>query len=288
MNAHNNASKNSGKTGKLYIVATPIGNLDDITRRAIDTLQSVDIIACEDTRTSAKLLTHYNITKPTWAYHEHNADVQTAKFIELLQTGKSIALISDAGTPLVSDPGYRLVKACHDHHVSVSPIAGASAAIAGLSVAGLPSDRFYFVGFLPAKTVARQNELTAIKDERATLIVYEAPHRIVECLSDILTVFGERDITLCRELTKTFETIKKTNTAALLDFVKNNPNQQKGEIVLVIAGNTAATAKTEEYDTWLNLLAKELPPKKAAAIVAEISGIKKSVLYDRLMVLSGK
>ncbi|OPH40213.1 16S rRNA (cytidine(1402)-2'-O)-methyltransferase [Moraxella equi] len=272
-------------TGILYIVATPIGNLNDMTARAIDTLKSVGVIACEDTRTSGKLLSFFNISTPTTAYHEHNADTQTARLIERLQSGQSVALISDAGTPLISDPGYRLVKACHDESITVVPIVGACAVIGALSVAGLPSDKFSFVGFLPAKQHGRIESLKAYQDRTETLIFYEAPHRITDCLSDMADVFGgEREATLCREISKTFETIKKLPLADLLEFVKNDPNQQRGEIVLVVAGNTQKEQKAD-YDEWLLAIAKELPPKKASAIVADVLGIKKSEVYDRLLEL---
>ncbi|STZ07892.1 Ribosomal RNA small subunit methyltransferase I [Moraxella caprae] len=275
-------------TGILYIVATPIGNLNDMTARAIDTLKSVDVIACEDTRTSGKLLSFFNISTPTTAYHEHNADTQTARLIERLQGGQSVALISDAGTPLISDPGYRLVKACHDESITVVPIVGACAVIGALSVAGLPSDKFSFVGFLPAKQHGRIETLKAYQAHTETLIFYEAPHRITDCLSDMADVFGgEREATLCREISKTFETIKKLPLADLLEFVKNDPNQQRGEIVLVVAGNTQKEQKAD-YDEWLLAIAKELPPKKASAIVADVLGIKKSEIYNRLLILTQK
>ena len=274
--------------GMLYIVATPIGNLGDMTYRAIDVLKNVDLIACEDTRTSAKLLNHFNISTPTTAYHEHNADTQTMRLIEQLKSGKHIAIISDAGTPLISDPGFRLVKVCHDNDIQAVPIVGACAVIGALSVAGLASDRFSFMGFLPAKQHGRLDTLKTYQNHRETLIFYEAPHRIVECLTDIVAVFGEqREITLCRELTKTFETIKKLPAIDLLHFVKNDSNQQKGEIVLVISGNNEKTTTTD-YDAWLTAIAKELPPKKASAIVADVLGIKKSVVYDRLLALQNK
>lgn len=272
-------------TGLLYIVATPIGNLSDISQRAIDTLKSADIIACEDTRTSAVLLKFFNINTPTLAYHEHNADSQTPKLIDKLQSGQSIALISDAGTPLISDPGFRLVRAAHEQGIGVVPIVGACAMIAALSVAGLASDKFSFLGFLPAKSHGRIAALNSWQKRSETLIFYEAPHRIIDCLTDMIAVFGgEREATLCRELTKTFETIKKLPLAQLLEFVKQDSNQQKGEIVLVVAGNTK-THSTTEYDDWLLRIAQELPPKKAAAIVADVLQLKKSTVYDRLLTL---
>lgn len=272
--------------GTLYIVATPIGNLSDITERAIATLKSVTVIACEDTRTSGKLLNYFNITTPTIAYHEHNADSQTTKIIERLQRGESVALISDAGTPLVSDPGFRLVKAAHEADLTVVPIVGACAMIAALSAAGLPSDKFSFIGFLPARTHGRIKTLDEWANRAETLIFYEAPHRINESLTDMVAVFGtDREAALCRELTKTFETIKKLPLGELLDFVKNDGNQQKGEIVLVVAGKDNDAQTPEAYDAWLSRIAQDLPPKKAAAIVADVLGVKKSAVYDRLLEL---
>lgn len=274
--------------GTLYIVATPIGNLSDITQRAIQTLKTVDVIACEDTRTSAKLLNFFNITTPTLAYHEHNADSQTQKLIEKLQQGKSLALICDAGTPLVSDPGFRLVTAALEYKITCVPVVGACAAIGALSAAGLPSDKFSFLGFLPAKSAARQAFLTQYKERSETLIFYEAPHRIVDTLADMTAVFGEdRLATLCRELTKTFETIKKLPLGKLYDFVKQDTYQQKGEIVLVVAGNHNKTVVCD-YDDWLLRIAQDLPPKKAAAIVADVLNMKKNEVYQRYLELHDK
>ena len=274
------------QNGTLYIVATPIGNLSDITAHAIDCLKSVAIIACEDTRTSGKLLNHFNISTKTWAYHDHNAEVQTPKLIEILQSGQNIALISDAGTPLISDPGFRLVKACHEFGIKVSPVVGASAAIAALSVAGLPSDKFYFYGFLPAKTAGRQSELTKIKDLTATLIFYEAPHRIVECIDDMITVLGDnRQVTFCRELTKTFETIYPSTLGELKQFVASDANQQKGEMVLVVAGANDSVNDEGKHDALLKRLLQDLSVKKAAQLASDITGAKKNALYDRALQL---
>ena len=272
--------------GTLYIVATPIGNLSDITAHAIDCLRSVAIIACEDTRTSGKLLNHFNIPTKTWAYHDHNAEVQTPKLIEILQSGQSIALISDAGTPLISDPGFRLVRACHQADIKVSPVVGASAAIAALSVAGLPSDKFYFYGFLPAKTAGRQSELTKIKDLTATLIFYEAPHRIVECIDDMITVLGDnRQVTFCREITKTFETIYPSTLGELKQFVASDANQQKGEMVLVVAGANDSVNDEGKHDALLKRLLQDLSVKKAAQLASDITGAKKNALYERALML---
>lgn len=275
-------------SGTLYIVATPIGNLGDMTVRAIDTLKQADLIACEDTRTSARLLQYFGIQTPTTAYHEHNADSQTGKLIEKLLSGQSLALISDAGTPLISDPGFRLVQAAHEHNLKVVPIVGACAMIAALSAAGLASDKFSFIGFLPAKSHGRQKLLQAWQEATQTLIFYEAPHRIVECLTDMLMIFGNRQATLCRELTKTFETIKKLPLQQLLEFVTRDCNQQKGEIVLVVEGHSQIQSTKEDYDHWLLRIADDLPPKKAAAIVADVLGLKKSQVYERLLTLQQK
>ena len=274
------------QTGTLYIVATPIGNLSDITAHAIDCLKSVAIIACEDTRTSGKLLNHFNIPTKTWAYHDHNAEVQTPKLIEILQSGQNIALISDAGTPLISDPGFRLVRACHQAGIKVSPVVGASAAIAALSVAGLPSDKFYFYGFLPAKTAGRQSELAKIKDLTATLIFYEAPHRIVECIDDMIMVLGDnRQVTFCREITKTFETIYPSTLGELKQFVASDANQQKGEMVLVVAGANDSVNDEGKHDALLKRLLQDLSVKKAVQLASDITGAKKNALYDRALML---
>ncbi|MES1963773.1 16S rRNA (cytidine(1402)-2'-O)-methyltransferase [Psychrobacter sp. AH5] len=299
----------------LYIVATPIGNMADMTPHAIETLKQVAIIACEDTRTSGKLLSHFGINTKAdkvadvrndeadaltdndankkghnklWAYHEHNSAIQTPKIIEMIQQGHSVALISDAGTPLVSDPGYQLVQAAHDAGVTVSPIVGASAAIAALSVAGLPSNRFSFIGFLNAKTHGRQKQLEALKSRTETLIFYEAPHRIIASLTDMAAVFGaEREATFCRELTKTFETVHKTTLAELIEFVKADDNQQRGEIVVVVAG--AASVQDSDdisvHDQLLMRLLEDLSVKKAAALAADLTGVKKNALYQRLLEL---
>jgi 16S rRNA (cytidine1402-2'-O)-methyltransferase len=301
----------------LYIVATPIGNLTDMTPHAIDILKQVAIIACEDTRTSGKLLSHFGIdtkggktddtkdllshdadTTPKqkghnklWAYHEHNSAVQTPKIIEMIGQGYSVALISDAGTPLVSDPGYQLVQAAHAAGVTVSPIVGASAAIAALSVAGLPSDRFSFIGFLPAKAHGRQKQLATLDTRTETLIFYEAPHRIVASLEDMATIFGaEREVTFCRELTKTFETVHKSTLGNLVDFVKADDNQQRGEIVVVVAGVSAAKDADDisAHDALLQRLLEDLSVKKAAALAADITGVKKNALYQRLLALQAE
>ncbi|MBE0442470.1 MAG: 16S rRNA (cytidine(1402)-2'-O)-methyltransferase [Psychrobacter sp.] len=293
----------------LYIVATPIGNLSDMTPHAIDVLKQVAIIACEDTRTSGKLLSHFGIdTKGStaddtdttekqkghnklWAYHEHNSAIQTPKIIEMIEQGHSVALISDAGTPLVSDPGYQLVQAAHAAGVTVSPIVGVSAAIAALSVAGLPSDRFSFIGFLPAKTHGRQKHLAALNSRTETLIFYEAPHRILASLEDMAAIFGaDREVAFCRELTKTFETVRKSTLGDLVEFVKADDNQQRGEIVVVVAGVdvTQDADDISVHDKLLQRLLEDLSVKKAATLAADITGVKKNALYQRLLELQSE
>jgi 16S rRNA (cytidine1402-2'-O)-methyltransferase len=273
----------SSRAGTLYVVATPIGNLDDMVPRAVRTLQTVAVIAAEDTRHSARLLAHFDIKTPAVAYHDHSDEHRTAQLIARLLAGEDVALISDAGTPLVSDPGYRLVRTARQHGIRVAPIPGACAMIAALSAAGLPSDRFAFEGFLPAKQVARKSQLESLAADTRTLIFYEAPHRILETLQDMLSLFGaEREVVIAREVTKTFETIKGDSLAAIVDWVAADSNQQRGEIVLLVQG----AAKPENADMSaehmrvMNVLLEELPVKQAAAIGAKITGLKKNFLYD--------
>ena len=270
--------------GSLYVVATPIGNLDDISARALKLLQEVALIAAEDTRHSQRLLQHFGISTPLAACHEHNERDEGSRFITRLLAGDNIALISDAGTPLISDPGYHLVRQARAAGISVVPVPGACALIAALSAAGLPSDRFIFEGFLPAKAVGRRARLEAIKEEPRTLIFYEAPHRILECLQDMELVFGaERQALLARELTKTFETLKGLPLTELRAFVENDSNQQRGECVVLVAGWTppqSEDAVSGEAMRVLNLLLEEMPLKRAAALAAQITGERKNVLYQ--------
>jgi 16S rRNA (cytidine1402-2'-O)-methyltransferase len=269
-------------SGTLFIVATPIGNLADISERALQVLRSVAVVAVEDTRHSNRLLQHYGIRTPVLAYHDFNEKERAAHLLARVAAGESIALVSDAGTPLVSDPGYHLVRQAQALGLPVVPVPGACAAIAALSCAGLASDRFTFEGFLPARTVARRSVLESLREERRTMIFYEAPHRILECLVDMVAVFGpEREVTLARELTKTFETIRQSAMLAMLEFVTQDADQQKGEIVLVVAGNTAPTADiAPEALHTLRVLLDELPVKQAAALAARITGVGKNLLYD--------
>lgn len=270
--------------GSLYVVATPIGNLDDISARALNILRSVALIAAEDTRHSARLMQHFGISTPLAACHEHNERDQGGRFLARLQAGEDVALISDAGTPLISDPGYHLVRQARAAGIKVVPVPGACALIAALSAAGLPSDRFIFEGFLPAKAAGRRARLEQVKEEPRTLIFYEAPHRILECLQDMQAVFGdERPALLARELTKTFETLKGMPLAELAAWVAADSNQQRGECVVLVAGWQAPEgeeAVSADAMRVLNLLLAEMPLKRAAALAAEITGVRKNLLYQ--------
>ncbi|MFZ7142131.1 16S rRNA (cytidine(1402)-2'-O)-methyltransferase [Avibacterium avium] len=270
-------------TGILYIVATPIGNLQDISQRALQVLEQVDLVAAEDTRHSGLLLSHYGIKKPFFALHDHNEQQKADILCEKLLQGTTIALVSDAGTPLISDPGFHLVRKCRQAGIKIVPIPGACAAIAGLCASGIASDRFCFEGFLPAKSKARCDKLENLAKEDRTLIFYESTHRILDCLADMEKVFGaERYVVLARELTKTWETIHGDEVGALRQWVSEDPNRSKGEMVLIVEGNVNSEAESfsPEAIKALTLIAKELPLKKAAAIVAELYGYKKNALYQ--------
>ncbi|MFJ3052778.1 16S rRNA (cytidine(1402)-2'-O)-methyltransferase [Pseudomonas nitroreducens] len=278
--------------GTLYVVATPIGNLDDISARALKVLADVALIAAEDTRHSVRLLQHFGIQTPLAACHEHNEREQGGRFLTKLQAGEDVALISDAGTPLISDPGYHLVRQARAAGIPVVPVPGACALIAALSAAGLPSDRFVFEGFLPAKAAGRRGRLEALLDEPRTLIFYEAPHRVLECIEDMAAIFGdERPALLARELTKTFETLKGLPLGELREFVASDSNQQRGECVLLVAGKPAPEGD-EAVDAQtlrvLDLLLAEMPVKRAAALAAEITGARKNQLYQIALERQGK
>ncbi|GLX13441.1 ribosomal RNA small subunit methyltransferase I [Pseudomonas straminea] len=270
--------------GTLFVVATPIGNLDDLSARALKVLGDVALIAAEDTRHSARLMQHFGIGTPLAACHEHNERDEGNRFIERLLAGDDVALISDAGTPLISDPGYHLVRQARAAGVRVVPVPGACALIAALSAAGLPSDRFVFEGFLPAKTVGRRARLELVREEPRTLIFYEAPHRILECLQDMREVFGsERQALLARELTKTFETLQGMPLEQLCEWVAADANQQRGECVVLVAGWQAPedeAAVSVEALRVLDLLLAEMPLKRAAALAAQITGARKNLLYQ--------
>ena len=271
-------------TGILYIVATPIGNLQDITQRALDTFAQVDLIAAEDTRHSGLLLSHYGIKKPFFALHDHNEQEKAHILVEKLKQGSNIALISDAGTPLISDPGFHLVRQCREAGIRVVPLPGACAAITALCASGIASDRFCFEGFLPAKSKARKDKLENIAEEDRTLIFYESTHRILDTLEDMQSVLGEeRYIVLAREITKTWETITGNTIKNLREWLLGDPNRTKGEMVLIVEGKPKSDNNDEispQAVKALELIAEELPLKKAAAIVAELYGYKKNALYQ--------
>lgn len=284
------AGKNEKAQGVLYIVATPIGNLDDLSSRAVSVLNRVDVVAAEDTRHSGRLLQHLGLHKRLIALHDHNERDRAGSLLQELEAGRSVALISDAGTPLISDPGYVLVREARSRGLKVSPIPGACALVAALSAAGLPTDRFLFVGFLPAKRSGRRAALEQQVRETATLVFYESPHRILDAVSDIAAVFGEeREIVLGRELTKTFETFYSGSVAEVLATLEADPHGTKGEFVVMIHGAEPVTSDEDDgaldVDRLLKLLLPELPVKKVAKLVAELSGRPKNELYQRALEL---
>jgi len=278
---------NTTQNGILYVVATPIGNLADITYRGIEVLSQVDYIVVEDSRHSAKLLQHYNIRSPTYVLHDHNERENSTLLVQKLQQGCHLALISDAGTPLISDPGYWLVNLAIQQGITVVPIPGPSAVIGALSVSGLPTDRFRFEGFLPVKQQARRQKLQSLQKETATLIFYEAPHRILDTLSDLSAILGPtRKAVIARELTKTFETLLRSTLGELWEQLSKDQNQQKGEFVVLVHGaEPGPMMGAVEQDELLRMLLDDLPVKKAAAIAAKISGESKNHLYDRALKL---
>ena len=277
--------------GALYIVATPIGNLADMSQRAIEVLREVTQIAAEDTRRTARLLKHFDIDTPCLALHEHNERELCGRLVKRMGQGESIALVSDAGTPLLSDPGFHLVRAATEAGIRVTPVPGPSALVAALCAAGLPTDRFCFEGFLSSKAAARRKQLEARRAATATLVYYEAPHRILATLEAMVEVFGaDRPMVLARELTKTFETFLRGSIEEVLTKVRDDPDQQKGEMVILIHG--APPSESGEIDPatekLLIVLLEELPLKQATALAAKISGVKKNVLYQRALEIQAK
>ena len=271
----------SVQPGCLWVVATPIGHRDDLSARAIETLRAVAVIAAEDTRHSRPLLVHHNIDTPLIALHDYNERDAVDAVVRRMQGGDAVALISDAGTPLISDPGFRLVRAARAAGIRCIPVPGACAAIAALSVAGLPSDRFVFEGFLPPKAAARRSRLQELASDARTLIFYESSHRVAESLADMRDVFGaDREAVLARELTKLFETVLGAPLAALAARVVADPDQQRGEHVILVAGRgEEADAKLAEGQRVFAILREELPPAKAAKLAAAISGAPRKSLY---------
>lgn len=267
-------------TTALYIVSTPIGNLADMTLRAIDILKSVDVIAAEDTRHSQRLLSHYDIRTPCISLHEYNETARIQKIMSLLRSQKSVALISDAGTPLISDPGFKLVREMKKENFSVIPIPGACALIAALIASGLPTDRFIFEGFLPVKTGLLEKRLSELNIETRTMIFYESPHRIIKTLHAMKKIFGDaRVVTIARELTKSFETIQQNTLGALCEWMKQDPNQQKGELVIVLQGATSENHDDANIKNTLEILLRELSLKQAVSLTCQLTDANRKMVY---------
>ena len=283
---HKNASiRKQGQQGTLYVVATPIGNLHDISDRMRHTLADVSKIAAEDTRRTKQLLSHIGVDTPCFSLHDHNERQKVDWIVQMLEAGESIALVSDAGTPLISDPGYPLVSVLRGKGMNVVAIPGPCALVAALSIAGLPSDRFVFEGFLPAKSSARLIALKNVAEETATSIFYESSHRIKACLIDMKEVFGgQRQIVIARELTKTFETVLDAPLDELIEILESDPNQSKGEFVVMVRGAVKKTSELSKESKQLAAkLAEYLPGKQAAKITSEMFGDKKNQIYQFLL-----
>jgi 16S rRNA (cytidine1402-2'-O)-methyltransferase len=283
------AAQQSYPTATLYIVATPIGNVTDITLRALHLLTLADVVACEDTRKTGALLTRFGLNKPMLAAHQHNEREVAEKLVERLRQGERVALVSDAGTPGVSDPGARIVDAVRNAGLRVVPLPGPSAAIAALSASGLVDDRFHFVGFLPAKARQRETELAALKPMAATLVIYEAPHRIIDCIEALVAVFEpDRQLVFAREITKLFEEIHRCTVGEALAWVKADANRERGEFVVLVEGaRVAADEGDAEAERILNILLAECSVKQAAGLAAQITGKKKNALYERALQIKG-
>ncbi|MCP5364284.1 MAG: 16S rRNA (cytidine(1402)-2'-O)-methyltransferase [Hyphomicrobiales bacterium] len=271
--------------GALYVVATPIGNAADITLRARDILADVDVIACEDTRVTARLLAIHGISRPLRPYHDHNAPAAGPALIERMRQGERVALVSDAGTPLVSDPGYRLVRGCIDNGVPVIPIPGASSILAALAVSGLPTDRFFFAGFLPVKAGARRTAIASLAAIPSTLVIMEAPHRLIPALTDLAASLGPREAAVTRELTKQFEEIRRGTLVALLQHYRE-AGPPKGEVTLVIGGPQDTAPDLADFDARLREALASMSVSEAAAHVAKLSGLPRRAVYERALQLT--
>ncbi|MDQ7843632.1 MAG: 16S rRNA (cytidine(1402)-2'-O)-methyltransferase [Armatimonadota bacterium] len=274
--------------GTLYLVATPIGNLEDLTFRARRVLAEVDLIACEDTRRTRRLLTHYGITTPTVSFHEHNEEARSAELVRRLRRGEHVALVSDAGTPALSDPGYRLIRAAASAGLTIVPVPGASAVLAALTVSALPTDRFTFLGFLPRRSGERRRALAAVRTLPWTLVLYEAPHRLTAALEDIALVLGNRRVALARELTKKFEEVFRGTVAEALDHLRAHPPQ--GEFTIVVAGATEAVTEGEDDPAarMRALLEAGVPPTRAVQEVRRACGLGRRQAYELMLRMRGK
>jgi len=276
-------------SGTLFVVATPIGNLEDLSPRARQTLAEVDLIAAEDTRHTGRLLSHLGVKTRQFALHDHNEDQATSVLIKDLKNGKSVALVSDAGTPLVSDPGYRLVQAAHENGLAVTPIPGPSAVTSALSAAGLPTDRFCFEGFAPSKHNARQKWLRELAHEPRTMVFYESVHRIQDSLTDMTEVFGaDRPAFIGRELTKLHEQCVRATLGELVDRIGNDTITSKGEFVIIVGGHSDRLPSSVDIDCLLTELVDVMPGKQAATIAARVTGAKRNALYKRILELGEK
>ena len=276
------------ESGTLYVVATPIGNRDDLSQRARQILAEVDLIAAEDTRHTGRLLSHFGIKSRLLSLHEHNEEVACEEVIVQLKSGKSVALVSDAGTPLISDPGYRLVQLAHAGNIRVSPVPGASALIAALSISGLPTDRVCFEGFLPARASARQKRLQALRGETRTLVFYESVHRIAALLADLSATFGtDRPACIARELTKLHEQCVAADLGEIAALLENGGIPSKGEFVVIVGGAAQAARQCVDIDidALLAGLLEVMPGKQAAAFAAQLTGRKRNALYERMLEL---
>ena len=276
----------SSQAGILYVVATPLGNLQDMSPRALTVLGDVDLVAAEDTRHTGRLLGHFGIHATFLSLHEHNEDERAEHLVRRLLEGESIALVSDAGTPLISDPGYRVGRAAHSAGIRVVSVPGASSPVAALSVAGLPTDRFCFEGFLPAKGAARRRRIEELVREPRTLVFMESSHRIEACMEDLSAIIGpDRPAAIARELTKAFETVRALPLGELLDWMRHDSNQRRGEFVVMVQGAPQQSADDAEQDRVLRLLLDELPVKRAAALGARILGASRNALYQRALAM---
>lgn len=277
------------QAGVLYVVATPIGNMGDISARAREILAGVGAVAAEDTRHSALLLRELGLERPLISLHEHNERARAVELVRRLRAGESIALVSDAGTPLISDPGYLLLQAALEAGIAVSPVPGPSAAIAALSASGLPSDRFCFEGFLPARAIARRRRLAELAADARTLVIYEAPHRIAACLADLAAACGAaRRACVARELTKHFETFYRGSLGELAERARTDENMARGESVVLVEGAAEPAGDSARLDEMLQILLGFLPPSAAAAAVAKLTGTRRNDAYERALRLARK
>ena len=271
-------------SGQISIVSTPIGNLKDITLRAIETLKSVDLILAEDTRIAKKLLNHFSINNTLESFNDKNEDLKSENLIKNLKEGKNIAIISDAGTPLISDPGFKLIRSAREENIKVTPVPGCTALIAGLSASGISSDKFTFLGFLPRTKIKRRKNLRQVVHKQETLIFFESVHRIESTITDMKELFGiERKAVLCKEITKIYESFIGNNFMEITDYIKENQEKLKGEFTIIVEGNRELSIDLQKIDKILDILQSEMSSKDAIKICSIITGYKKSTIYKRLL-----